>query len=292
MDVLVTGASGFVGAVVAQELHARGVAVTGLVRSPLVIEMPGIKTVCADLTDYDSVDRALSNSIFDAVVDTASKIPTANSVDEDYLDNILMTRNLLRVLKKHLPGYFIKLSTIDVYKTGGVITEQSEISLQNYYALSKWASEQNVELWGRELKIPTCILRLSQIFGAGDRTRKFIPSIIQSIKERSKIYINGDGLERRDYVYIRDAGSMIADFCRMKAPGVFNLASGKSRSLNEVVEILQDVCDTKFQIEYRKRNKPRIDYEFDVTHLTAMLGEIKSTPFSEALRNTYFQMKL
>ena len=137
----------------------------------------------------------------------------------------------------------------------------------------------------------TCILRLTQIFGAGDRSNKFIPSIIRQIKDKSQITIYGDGSDRRDYLFVEDAARIIADCCEKKASGIFNLASGKSYSLNEIVKIIKKYADKNFQIEYCDRTKPKIDYEFDNKKLICTLGEIKLSDLSDTLKRIYYQAK-
>lgn len=286
MKVLITGVSGFVGAAVARELIHRGATVAGLVRKQHYLKEDDLQIIDADLMSYDSLENKLGNSSFDTIVDAAAMIPIG-AMKTDYVENIIMTSNLLRVLKKNPPDYYVKLSTIDVYKIENKISEQSEVCPQSYYSVSKRTSEQYVDLWQKELGVQTCILRLTQIFGPGDRSRKFIPSIIRGIKGESKVNINGDGSERRDFMFIDDVGKIIAEFCEKKVAGVFNIASGKSRSLMEVVRILQKQCDKSFEIEYRERTKAGMDYEFDVANLVAAIGELKLTPFQEALRQTY-----
>lgn len=288
MRILLTGTNGFVGNHIASEMLRRNHNVSCLVRNPEKINIRDVELIQSDLTDFHLLSKVLRKNKFEIVIDSAAKIPAGFNKNEDYFDNILMTRNLLKALRDNPPEYFLKLSTIDVYRIQNGITESTGISPQNYYSLSKRVGEQFVELWSEELNIPACILRLTQIFGTGDRSSKFIPSITKQIKDASKITIYGDGSDRRDYLFVEDAARIVAECCEKRVSGIFNLASGKSYSLNDVVTILREITDKEFQIEYRGRKKPRVDYEFDIKNLINALGEIKFTDLTDALKITYF----
>lgn len=291
MEILVTGASGFIGSYITSEMLKRNHTVACIVREHGLQKIQGVELIHADLSDIESLNKVFQKRTDEVVIDSAAKIPLEVHRDEDYFDNILMTRNLLKVLRKTPPRYFLKLSTIDVYRIQNEISESTEVTPENYYSLSKRVSEQLVEIWGKESNVTTCILRLTQIFGIGDRSNKFIPSIIRQIKDQSKITIYGDGSDRRDYLFVEDAARMIADCCEKKVSGIFNLASGKSISLNDVVEIIQEIADKKLDIEYRDRTKPQIDYEFDIKNLVNTLGELKLSNLSDTLRRIYYQEK-
>jgi nucleoside-diphosphate-sugar epimerase len=289
MKILLTGASGFIGKYVASELLRRHHKVCCLIRRPDSLSIQGADTIIADLKDLDALAETLKKKEFETVIDSAAKIPLATDKDEDYFDNILFTRNLLNSLRAAPPVYFLKLSTIDVYKIKHTITESTEVSPQNSYSLSKRVSEQLVEIWSKELNVSSCILRLTQIFGAGDRSNKFIPSVIKQIKGTSRIILYGDGHDRRDYLFVEDAARLIAESCEKKIIGTFNMASGESHSLNEVVKSLQTITGKEFQLEYRDRKKPRLDYQFDIHNLLNALGQLQLTSLSEALKRTYYQ---
>jgi nucleoside-diphosphate-sugar epimerase len=288
MRVLVTGANGFIGSAISEELSKRGHIVTGVVRRIDSGKSLKWEPLQSDLESLETLMNSLDGKYFDIVIDAAAKIPHGASSD-DYFDNIVMSRNVLKALENQPPLYFVKLSTVDVYRISDVITESSEVAPQNYYALSKRVGEQFVELWGLKSGVPTCVLRLCQIFGKGDLSKKFIPSIIKSIKKTGTVIINGDGMDLRDYLFVEDLGRITADFCEHKTAGTFNIASGNSQSLNQVVDILKEIAEKDFQIEHRNQTKPRLDYVFDIRKLIETLGAPKLTPLRVALKKTYYE---
>lgn len=291
MNILITGVGGFLGEAIAREVSMRGHHIVCLLRSADSRVLGDYEVINADLRDIEALSVALQGRYFDAVIDCAAEIPRSDAVHNDYFGNVLMTHNLLAVLGNSPPNHLIKLSTVDVYKIVNPITEQSEILPDNYYSLSKRVSEQYVELWGRERKISACIVRLSQVFGPGDRSSKFIPSILQRVKDGLPIELFGDGSDQRDYIYVDDAAALIASICEKNITGILNIATGKSRSLNDVLVALETILDKKILIEYRPRKKPHIDYLFDIAKLNVSLKNHAFMDFTVALRATYAHMQ-
>lgn len=293
MRVLVTGASGFLGRAVCREFIERGIETTALVRRVGALDLSVCETICVDLRDEVATLNALNDRQFEVVIDAAALMkntPAANLGDQDYFDNILMTRNLLRSLRVRSPPYFARISTIDVYSLNNdsaAITEDTPIDPQSHYSLSKYLGDRLCQLWAREHSVPLVILRPTQLFGGGDTGAKFIPSAIRCMREHSKIIISGDGSERRDYLFVEDAARIIADCAVQQVAGVLNLATGASRSLNEVAATLKAISSREISLEYEARKKPKLDYAFDMRKLRNALGPIRLTPFPEALKKTY-----
>lgn len=291
MNILVTGASGFLGEAIAKVLSLQNHRLTLQVRKPASVVIRNSTVIEADLLDAEAISTALRGKRFDIVIDSAAAIPRSGMTHGDYFDNIAMTRNLLVALKETTPGYFIKLSTVDVYQIVPPITEQSEIAPENYYALSKRISEQFVELWCRAQGVTSCILRLTQVFGPGDRSGKFIPMVLKQVREGLPVRLFGDGSDMRDYLYVKDAAALICIICEKKIAGILNLATGTSRSLNDVLASLQKVSSDNFSIESHERKKPRIDYIFDTEKLSEVAEDFAFTDFAVALREAYEDVK-
>lgn len=287
---LVTGAGGFVGGAVMRCLGSAEIPSVGLVRRPGRNADGTESYICADILDEGRLARLLSKEAFDAVIDAAAVIPKASSEKASYQDNVRMTEALLRCLAQRPPRYFLKLSTADVYgapNSGDKITEQTATVPRTFYAKSQSESEGRVEAWAKRFSVPACIVRLTQVFGPGDPTRKFIPQAIRSIKNESLFRLHGDGSERRDYLYVEDAAKLICACARKRTTRVLNLATGESRSLLDVLQDLRQVAKITPEIRRLPRRKPAVDHEFDVTALVKTLGKVPLTPFKRALRKTY-----
>jgi UDP-glucose 4-epimerase len=290
---LVTGGSGFLGRAVAREFMRSGIEVVALVRETGTLDFDVHDTICVDLCDEVSSNEAIGARRFDIVVDAAAlimKSPNVNLRGQDYFDNVLMTRNLLRTLNDKPPAYFGKISTLDVYSLNdnhSAITEETKVAPQNHYSLSKHISELLCFRWAEDQSVPLGLMRSTQLFGPGDPSQKFIPSAIRGAREQGKIIIAGDGSDRRDYLFVDDAARMVVGCATKQVAGVVNLASGKSRSLNEVAATLQEISGRQISVEHRQRKKPKVDCAFDITNLVNALGRLELTAFFSALKQTY-----
>lgn len=287
MIALVTGVSGFIGSNIAKELINRGHTVLGIVHNYSEFFHEGIEVVIADLTDINAINVALKNRKFDVVIDVAAKIPNETSQEIDYFDNILMTRNLLQFLKTNKPLYFVKISTIDVYNINGIIKETTPLGPENYYSFSKLVSEQLVEFFSKKYDVLIGVLRLTQIYGIGDNSNKFIPSIIKNIRNHSRVIIHGDGSDKRDFLYVKDVARIVVDCCEKRNQGLLNLATGESHSLIDVVNILKMLGNNDFKIEYQIRKKEKKDYKLDISNLILALGDVRTISLFDGLHELY-----
>jgi nucleoside-diphosphate-sugar epimerase len=286
MNALVTGASGLVGRSLCAEFRRAGYAVTGIARSGGVIA--GAGTVAMDLRNHDRFPAGVPQP--DVVVHAAAVVSAgARAAEGDYADNAVMIRNLVNALRQAPPRVFILASTLDVYGTppNAPMTESTPIAPRTAYAASKHESELMCASTLVGLPTQLVIARLTQLFGPNDRGRKFIPSVIEKLRAGSPLRIDGDGEDRRDYLFVDDAARMLVRLANRGIEGTWNLASGSSYSLLQVARWLSEAAGVPLQVEWSERRMPRTDYAFDVSHLRAALGDLPVTPIRDALKQTY-----
>jgi UDP-glucose 4-epimerase len=289
MDILVTGAAGFVGNAIAQELAARGHAITALTRGG-TNNLGSAQVLRLDLRDELATRSLLRDLKFDVAVHAAANmagVPREGSA-VDFGDNDIITANLLSGLSSNPPGFLLCISSIDVYApTSDLIDEDTAIGPSGGYASSKVATEKICRKWTEEREIGLGVARLTQIFGTGDRTAKLIPASIAAIQLGNAVRLFGDGQDLRDFLFAGDAARMVADWCELRKDNTLNLATGTSISINEVLSVLREAIGIDFKIERLPRKKPRRDYRFSVDRLRAFLGPQSLTPLSGALKSTY-----
>jgi nucleoside-diphosphate-sugar epimerase len=265
--VLLTGASGFLGSRIADEL---GSACVPVHRGPSA----GVQwDLSQGLKDLHGVD-------FDAVCHAAAHIPGQGKAD--YAPNVRMTEHLLQSLDRRL-SVFCFISTLDVYgPPAGVLTEGSPLAPSTPYAESKLRCEELVRAYAASTGTPLLVLRMTHLYGPGERPLKFIPKAIAAAVDGRPITVYGDGADLRDYLYVDDAAHAVAGVLGKPVAGTYNVASGTSVSIRDVAERIASM--TGGRIEYLPREKPRVDYRFDTRALQQTTGFVPRVPLEEGLR--------
>ena len=177
MNVLVTGANGFVGAALCRTLVASGATVFGAVRSPSKARaLPvGVQPVMLDLDDLSPLDAVASR--FDGIVHLAARVHQMRETADDPLDayraiNARATENLARWAADHGVRRFVFLSSIKVNGEGQdfsvtphTYTEQDAATPHDPYGISKWEAEQALRRIAEETRLETVILRPTLVYG-------------------------------------------------------------------------------------------------------------------------------
>lgn len=118
-----------------------------------------------------------------------------------------------------------------------------------------------------ELGLDPVVLRYANLYGPGQlaqREQGVIAAWCRAILRREPIVLYGDGDVRRDFVYTRDA-AIATHRVAMEpgAMGVYNVGSGRSHSLREILDVLLDVVDLPIQV----RQEPARPIDVPVTQL-------------------------
>lgn len=228
-NCLVTGATGFLGRHVADQLGQSGHQVTALVRSPCP-DFPD--AIVGDLTESVSLDGPV-----DAVFHIAGKahvVPRTAAEEQEFFDvNELGTKRLIENLGSlpELPRYFALISTVAVYgrEQGEMLTESTPTEPTTPYGQSKLAAEKIVTGWCCENDVRPTILRLPLISGvaAPGNLRAMVRAIVKGH------YLGiGDGSARRSVVRATDVAEVLPRI--MPIGGTYHLTDRHNPSLMEL----------------------------------------------------------
>jgi UDP-glucose 4-epimerase len=202
-----------------------------------------------------------------------------------FRDNVQMAWNLVSNLRDVNVESLIYFSSVDVYGRTPKLPMKETTSLDpdTWYGLSKSTSEWIVREESNS-NCATCILRLPGIFGRSDTDRSVIGRLISSIREERKAYIDGDGGVLRDYVFGPDLCRVVERLVARKAGGTFNLATGTSVSLLQILGAIREVLGVDFEVVHRPANVERnFDMCYDTTRLSAALGEFDFSPLEAGI---------
>jgi UDP-glucose 4-epimerase len=291
--LLVTGQEGLLSSALISVLHDSGHEVVVLTRRCEAPCQYPYKVIIADLLNAEQVKNSLAGLAFKGVFHAAAAmdgVAAQQTDDAGHYLNAVMTKNLLDALEPGALGKFVQVSSIDVYDPAALsvpVTECSGVKPSTEYGRSKLVSEETLQQWSLNCGVPNLILRVTQVFGEKDRTRKFIPSVIKRIKSGLPVDVFGDGEDLRDYIYSHDVARLTHELFRKGCCGTFNLATGTSRSLKELLNKIVLVSGRDIEVNYGQRKQKQLDYRFDVGKLMTALPGFEWTDFDKALRRTY-----
>lgn len=289
--VLVTGADGFTGRYVAEELRREGYDVVG---TSHVHEDPARHVHRVDLLDRDGLASLVSRVKPRAVVHLAAIAFVAHDdVDLIYRTNVVGSRNLLSALcaAPLRPEVVVLASSANVYGDAGeqVISEETSFNPANDYAVSKMAMEYMARLWMNELRI--VIARPFNYTGVGQDKQFLVPKIVDHYRRRSPTIELGNIDVVRDFLDVRD----VARFYRLliedsQAKGIYNLCSGRGYSLREILEILSILAgyriDTIVNPDFIRKNEIR-SLVGGRSRMNDLIGEPGPRPLEETLTWMY-----
>ncbi len=262
MRVLVTGASGFIGSHLVEELVAEGFEVrvflrynsTGYIGNlshlpPEVLER--LEMYWGDVRDLTSVARATEG--VDAVLHLAAQISVPYSFQNpiDFaMNNVVGTANVLKASLDAGVGKVIHVSTSEIF--GGSDTPLSEDSRRlprSPYAASKVGADAMVKSFYYAYGLNTLIVRPFNTYGPRQSPRALIPWIIVQALKGDTVRL-GNLKPRRDFTYVKDTVRALILALKRETEGAdeINLGTGRSFSVREVVEVVAKVLGKELKV--------------------------------------------
>lgn len=170
------------------------------------------------------------------------------------------------------------------------ISESAPIRPNNPYALSKHLAEQLCRFYAENLAVPATIIRPFNAYGPGQDRKFLIPKILEDVRDRHAIEVE-DLEPRRDLVFIDDLIEAIATASARKSPAfdVFNIGSGASHSVAEIIATIQEVAGTNLEVKSRgsKRRNEISDVVADTAHARNVLGWEPRVSLTEGIRQCW-----
>jgi UDP-glucose 4-epimerase len=275
--VVVLGASGFVGRALVRAFEARGVEVVGHSSKTLDLLRPEAFSVLDDVLDPEA-----------ALVLVSALTPDKGQTVDTFMTNLSMAANASRYLAGHRAGLCALLSSDAVYGFDfNPVDETTPIAPMNHYALAKYAGEGLIHLAGTSGGTPVLVLRATGVYGPADPHGSYGPNgFARSLARERGLRLFGAGEEERDHIYIDDAAQIVASLVAARATGIFNVATGESRSFGDIVETIRALVPYEVQVTSAPRRGPVTHRRFDVRRLRQAVPDMTVTPFKEGLRAT------
>ncbi|MDY6947610.1 MAG: NAD(P)-dependent oxidoreductase [Pseudomonadota bacterium] len=248
--LLVTGATGFIGSRLALRAHQLGIDVLATGRAELHVEAErlqelraaGIRVEVGVLQDRALIDRLLPGR--DTVIHLAAAQHEAE-MPESYFRavNVDAVRTLLSACRDHNVRRFVYGSTIGVYgdASESLLDEDSPVRPDNTYTSTKLEAEAVLRSF--ENYFETCIVRIAETYGPGDRR---LLKLFRSIARRHFIMI-GSGNNRRQCIHVDDLarGLLMAAQHPAAVGATFVLAGSEIMTTHEMVRRIATVLERK-----------------------------------------------
>lgn len=239
MKLLITGGSGFIAQAFFQYL-------TTLPKE----EAPEIRlfdrSFGQDLTNWEKVDEGFREFQPTHVINFASLTHIDTSIKDPRLfwtNNLGLQINVLEACRKY-NSRLLQISSSEVYGTAKFvpITEEHPLNPHSPYAATKVMQDRATYSWWQTYGLDASIVRPFNQYGAGQQLEKMIPKAITLIRDGKSIPVYGAGVARRDWLYVRDtARGLWLALTKLPAGDVVNLATNKSYSTLELVEVIKEV---------------------------------------------------
>ena len=275
--VVILGASGFLGRALHAALSREGVEVIGHSSRTLDLMHPEALSV---------LDPVMVPGT--ALVLASALTPDRGQTPASFLANTTMATNLAAYLEGRRLGSLAYVGSDAVYGFGDdAVTEETPIAPAGYYALGKYAAERVMDCAARAASVPLLILRVTGVYGPGDPHASYGPNAFaRSLARDRSVRIFGAGEEERDHVFVDDVAAVTARLLRSGSAGVYNVATGQSRSFADVVKTIRDLVPYEVEVVSAPRKGPITHRRFDIARLSKALPGLRFTPLRDGLAAT------
>ncbi|MET9731124.1 dTDP-glucose 4,6-dehydratase [Streptomyces sp. NPDC006458] len=303
MNLLVTGAAGFIGSTYVRTLLADDgpdaphitvldkLTYAGTLTN-LPPEHPRLRFVRGDICDAALVDKLVGES--DQVVHFAAESHVDRSIDgaaEFVRTNVLGTQTLLDAALRHGVGPFVHVSTDEVYGSidTGSWPETHPLSPNSPYSASKASSDLLALAYHRTHGLDVRVTRCSNNYGPHQFPEKVVPLFVTNLLDGRKVPLYGEGLNVRDWLHVEDH-CLGVDLVRTAGrPGeVYNIGGGTELTNKQLTGLLLQACGADWDMVEHVTDRKGHDlrYSVDWTKARTELGYRPRHDFTSGLAAT------
>ncbi|WP_452602332.1 NAD-dependent epimerase/dehydratase family protein [Pontimicrobium sp. MEBiC06410] len=267
MNILVTGASGFIGSHTSERLKSLGHHVIGVDNfndyysldlkqlNAKALSSQGVTIINKDLRDEDLAEVLPKdiNYIFHFAAQPGISV---TSTFEDYFtNNIIATKNLIDyALQLNNLKLFVNIGTSSIYGLEATFPESVAPKPASHYGVTKLTAEQLVLQKSREQQFDACSLRLYSVIGPRERPEKMYTKLIAcAYNETAFPLYDGSAAHLRSFTYVGDIVDGIVSVISNEAKvngEIINLGTEVEHTTQDGIDAVEAVIGKKINIDH------------------------------------------
>lgn len=293
MKNLVTGATGFIGSFIAEDLVKRGESVRALVRKTSntdFLKSLGVELFYGDLNDPDSIKEAVKG--MDKVFHSAALVGDWVPKEEANKTNVGGTKALLIASAAEKVKRFIYVSSLAVLGMRDHNKTPSDPPVSktgDVYADTKIDSENIVTEFSRNNNLPFTVIRPGFVFGPRDD--KVVPRMVEFLQKGKYVFI-GSGKNKVNMIYIENLSGAIvrAAFSDRTINQVYNITNDSGMTMMDVANMVADVWGYKRPTKHVPKSVAAV--LCSVFEFFARLSKTKDAPLLNKTRMKFLSLNL
>ncbi len=259
LKVLVTGAGGFIGSHLVEELIGLGARVTAFVRYTsrasvgFLASLTGeLQIVAGDLTEFESVYQAMKDQAYVFHLGALIGVPYSFVHPREVVQvNTVGTLNVLSAARETKPRRVILTSTSEVYGSARYVPiyEDHPLDAHSPYAASNIGADKLGEAFHHSYDLPVSIVRPFNTFGPRQSLRAVIPTIIAQALRSGSISL-GATSPKRDFTFVKDTvRGLLRNAEVEEAIGeVINLGTGQEILIGDIAKKISSLINRDIRI--------------------------------------------
>lgn len=307
--VLVTGATGLLGASLVRMLHGAGADVVALVRDWVPQSeaarsglLDRIRVVRGDIVDQPMLERVMGEYEINTVLHLAAQtiVSIANRNPVSTLEaNVQGTWCVLEAARRSPAVKQIVLASSDkAYGTQANLpySESTPLAGEHPYDVSKSCADLIAQMYAKSFKTPVCITRCGNFYGPGDLNwNRIVPGTLRSAIRNERPIVRSDGKFVRDYIFVDDGAAAYLKTAEVMATNpalsgeAFNFSNETPLTVLELVaKILETAGRSDLQPDVRNEASNEIREQFlDASKARRELGWKPHFTLEDGLARTH-----
>lgn len=237
MRIFLTGATGFIGRHVLQELGTEHEIIAPTRHAPAVSPLPHISFVQGDLLRAGEITRLFDRFSADTLVHLAWHVPPGSFWTSPLnMDWLAASLSLVRAFAEQGGTRMIFAGSGAEYDWNASMPLKEDVSPlkpRSFYGVCKNSLRQIVEAYAASVGISCLWCRIFWPYGPGEAPEKFLSGIMRALSGGKHAVCRGANL-KRDYIHVADVAHALALAVDSSLSGTLNIGSGKAVSLGEM----------------------------------------------------------